>query len=52
MAEIEKSFDGYLEKLALISEGIDELYIGKKTVVFELGREEFVEMRDTLKGAE
>jgi hypothetical protein len=52
MAEIEKSFDGYLEKLALISEGIDELYLGKKTVVFELGREEFVKMRNILKGAD
>jgi hypothetical protein len=51
MAENQKSFDGYLEKLALISEGIDELYGGKKTVVFQLDREEFVRMRNILKGA-
>jgi hypothetical protein len=52
MAENQESFDGYLEKLALISEGIDELYSGKKTIVFELNREEFVKMRNILKGAD
>jgi hypothetical protein len=52
MAETEKSFDGYLEKLALISQGIDELYSGRKTVIFELERDEFVRMRNILKGAD
>lgn len=52
MEQVEKSFDGYLEKLALISEAIDELYDGKKTLVFELKRPEFVKMRNILTGAE
>lgn len=52
MEQVEKSFDGYLEKLALISEAIDELYYGKKTLVFELKRPEFVKMRNILTGAE
>jgi hypothetical protein len=52
MGENQESFDGYLEKLALISEGIDELYSGKKTIVFELNREEFVKMRNILKGGD
>ena len=50
MAEVQKSFDGYLEKLALISEAIDELYNGKKIIVLQLNREEFVKMRDVIKG--
>jgi hypothetical protein len=50
MAEVQKSFDGYLEKLALISEAIDELYNGKKIIVLQLNREEFVRMRDVIKG--
>lgn len=50
MAEVQKSFDGYLEKLALISEAIDELYDGKKIIVLQLNREEFVKMRDVIKG--
>ena len=30
MAENKESFDGYLEKLALIADAVDELYEGKK----------------------
>lgn len=51
MAENTQSFDGYLEQLAIIAERVDILYSGKKTVIFELGREEFVRMRNVLKGA-
>lgn len=49
MGEIKESFDGYLEKLAIIADAVDDLYIGKKTLVFELDREEFVKMRNILK---
>jgi hypothetical protein len=51
LAENKENFDGYLEKLALISEAVDDLYDGKKTIVFELKREEFVKMRNLLNGA-
>jgi hypothetical protein len=52
MAENQESFDGYLEKLALIADAVDNLYEGKKGVVFQLGRNEFVKMRSILKGAD
>jgi hypothetical protein len=52
MAENKESFDGYLEKLALIADAVDELYEGKKGVVFQLNRNEFVKMRSILKGAD
>jgi hypothetical protein len=51
MAENKENFDGYLEKLAMIADAVDDLYIGKKTIVFELNREEFVKMRNILKTA-
>jgi hypothetical protein len=49
MAETEESFDGYLEKLALLCEAFDELHEGKKVVVFEVNRENFVKLRNGLK---
>lgn len=52
MAEVKESFDGYLGKLALLSDALDELYQGKKTVVFELNREEFVKMRNEVKNVQ
>jgi hypothetical protein len=52
MEENKESFDGYLEKLALIADAVDELYSGKKGVVFQLDREEFIKMRSLLKGAD
>lgn len=51
MAEDKESFDGYLEKLALIADAVDDLYQGRKTLIFELKRDEFIRMRDILKGA-
>ena len=39
-------------KMNDIYKGIDELYNGKKTIVFELNREEFVKMRNILKGGD
>ena len=41
MDKDKKSFDGVLGKLALISEGLDQLYDGNKTVVFEVSKEDF-----------
>ena len=52
MAEVKESFDGYLGKLALLADALDELYQGKKTVVFELNREEFVKMRNEVKNVQ
>lgn len=49
MAEINESTGEYLEKLALISEGIDVLHGGKKAIVFELNKDEFIKVRDLLK---
>lgn len=51
MAKNKESFDGYLEKLALIADAVDVLYDGRKTIIFELKRDEFVKMRNILKGA-
>ena len=50
MDENQESIDGYLEKLALIAQGIDELHIGKKAIVFDLKKEDFIKVRDTIKG--
>ena len=41
MDKDKKSFDGILGKLALISEGLDQLYTGNKTVVFEVSKDDF-----------
>jgi DNA gyrase/topoisomerase IV subunit B len=50
MAENKEGFDEHLEKLALISEAIDEIHAGKKAVVFQLKNEEFLKVRDSLSG--
>jgi hypothetical protein len=52
MAETQEGFNGYLGKLALIADVLDDLYNGKKTVIFELSREEFVKMRNELNGVQ
>jgi hypothetical protein len=49
MAENQESVDGYLEKLALISEGIDLLHPGTKAVIFDLPKDEFIKTRDLIK---
>jgi len=49
MEENQEGFNGYLERLALICEGIDVLHAGKKAVVFQLNRDEFLQVRDSLK---
>lgn len=42
MAENQKSIDGVIEKLAIISEAVDELFpVGRKAVVFELKKDDF-----------
>ena len=42
MAENQKSVDGVIEKLAMISEAVDDLFpVGRKAVVFELKKEDF-----------
>ena len=41
MDKDKKSFDGILGKLAVISEGLDQLYTGNKTVVFEVSKDDF-----------
>lgn len=45
MAEDKKSFDGYLEKLALIADAVDVLHNGKKAIVFELKKDELQEVK-------
>jgi hypothetical protein len=49
MAENQESIDGYLEKLALIVSGIEEIHQGKKAVIFDLPKDEFISVRDKLK---
>lgn len=49
MEENTESVGGYLEKLALISEGIDVIHSGKKALIFELKKDEFIKVRDLLK---
>ena len=49
MAENQEGVDEYLEKLALISEGIDQLHVGTKAIIFDLPKEEFLKIRDSLK---
>lgn len=49
MEENNESVGGYLEKLALISEGIDVLHEGKKAIVFELKKDDFIKVRDSFK---
>lgn len=49
MEENTEGVGDYLEKLALISEGIDVIHQGKKAVVFDLNKEEFIKVRDLLK---
>ena len=49
MEENNEGVGEYLEKLALISEGIDALHMGKKAIVFELNKDEFIKIRDLLK---
>jgi hypothetical protein len=49
MAENKESFDGYLEKLAILCDAFDNLHEGKKAVVFEVDRETFVKLRSSLK---
>jgi len=48
MEENTKSFDGILEKLAIISEALDSMYSGTKTVVFELDNVEFHQTKSQL----
>jgi hypothetical protein len=50
MDKNQESVDEYLERLALISEGIDVIHSGKKAIVFDLKKEEFIKIRDMLKG--
>jgi hypothetical protein len=52
MAEDKESFDGYLEKLALIADAVDVLYGGKKSLVFELNTDEFNSMKKILSNLE
>lgn len=49
MAQNEESFDGYLEKLAMLCDAFDNLHKGKRAVVFEVDRETFVKLRTNLK---
>jgi hypothetical protein len=49
MAENQESVNEYLEKLALIAEGIDQIHPGGKAIVFDLPKEEFIKIRDLLK---
>lgn len=48
MEQDNKSNIGVLEKLALIADGIQNLYKGKSTVVFELEDVEYYRMMDVV----
>lgn len=41
MAENQDNTFGDLEKLALIAESVQEMFLGKGTIVFELDKEEY-----------
>jgi hypothetical protein len=49
MAENKEGIDGYLERLALIAEGVDQTHIGSKAIIFDLPKDEFIKIRDLLK---
>jgi len=49
MAENQESTDEYLERLALLAEGLDQIHFGSKAVIFDLKKEEFIKIRDLLK---
>ena len=47
MAENQESDYGELGKLALIADGVQNLYKGKTTIIFELKSEEYIKMIST-----
>lgn len=50
MDENKKSIDGIVEKLALISQAMDEIFpSGKKAVVFELGHKDFKRVQNNFR---
>lgn len=49
MAENQESVDGYLERLALLAEGLDQIHQGSKAVIFDMPKDEFIKTRDMLK---
>ena len=50
MAESQKSIDGIIEKLAIVSEAVDELFpSGRKAVVFELKEDDFKKVQNNFR---
>jgi hypothetical protein len=47
MAENQKSDNGELGKLALIADGLQNLYKGKSTIIFELNSNEYNRMLES-----
>jgi hypothetical protein len=49
MAENQEGINEYLEKLALLAEGLDQMHIGSKAIIFDMPKEEFIKTRDLVK---
>jgi hypothetical protein len=50
MGENQKSIDGIIEKLALLSDAADSLFpSGRKVVVFELNKEDFKKVQNNFR---
>lgn len=50
MAESQKSIDGIIEKLAIVSDAVDDLFpSGRKAVVFELKDDDFKKVQNNFR---
>jgi hypothetical protein len=50
MAESQKSIDGIIEKLAIVSDAVDDLFpSGRKAVVFELKEDDFKKVQNNFR---
>jgi len=50
MAESQKSIDGIIEKLAIVSDAVDDLFPnGRKAVVFELKEDDFKKVQNNFR---
>ena len=50
MGESQKSIDGVIEKLAIVSDAVDDLFpSGRKAVVFELKEEDFKKVQNNFR---
>ncbi len=50
MEETQKSIDGVIEKLAIVSDAVDDLFpSGRKAVVFELNEDDFKKVQNNFR---